>query len=50
MYEEPESVAAVILETVVGTSGSIVPPDGWMQSTREVCDRYGMLLTNDEFM
>jgi taurine--2-oxoglutarate transaminase len=50
MYEGPETVAAVILETVTGTNGIIVPPDGYLQSIREVCDRYGILLICDEVM
>jgi len=50
MYEGPETVAAVILETVTGTNGIIVPPDGYLQSIREVCDRYGILLIADEVM
>jgi taurine---2-oxoglutarate transaminase len=49
-YEGPQTVAAVILETVVGTNGIIVPPDGYLQSIREVCDRYGVLLICDEVM
>src|SRR3954464_14134985 len=49
-YENPESVAAVILETVTGTNGIIVPPDGYLQSIREVCDRHGILLICDEVM
>jgi taurine--2-oxoglutarate transaminase len=49
-YEGPQTVAAVILETVVGTNGIIVPPDGYLQSIREVCDRHGILLICDEVM
>jgi taurine--2-oxoglutarate transaminase len=49
-YEGPETVAAVILETVTGTNGIIVPPDGYLQSIREVCDRHGILLICDEVM
>jgi len=49
-YEGPETVAAVILETVTGTNGIIVPPAGYLQSIREVCDRYGVLLIFDEVM
>ena len=49
-YEGPEQVAAVILETVVGTNGIIVPPDGYLQSIREVCNRHGILLICDEVM
>jgi taurine---2-oxoglutarate transaminase len=40
----------VILETVTGTNGIIVPPDGYLQSIREVCDRHGILLIADEVM
>src|SRR3954452_25468581 len=49
-YEGPHTVAAVILETIVGTNGIIPPPDGYLQSIREVCDRYGILLILDEVM
>ncbi|HLX32871.1 MAG TPA: aminotransferase class III-fold pyridoxal phosphate-dependent enzyme [Gaiellaceae bacterium] len=49
-YEGPENVAAVILETVTGTNGILVPPDGYLQSIREVCDRHGILLIADEVM
>jgi taurine---2-oxoglutarate transaminase len=50
MYEGPHTVAAVILETVTGTNGIIVPPDGYLQSIREVCDRHGIMLICDEVM
>jgi taurine---2-oxoglutarate transaminase len=49
-YENPETVAAVILETVTGTNGIIVPPAGYLQSIREVCDRHGIVLIFDEVM
>src|SRR5256714_4296021 len=49
-YEGPQTVAAVILETVTGTNGIIVPPDGYLQSIRETCDKYGILLIADEVM
>ncbi|MEM7171036.1 MAG: aminotransferase class III-fold pyridoxal phosphate-dependent enzyme [Pseudomonadota bacterium] len=50
MYEDPKTVAAVIMEPIVGTNGLIVPPDGYLQSIREVCDRHGILLILDEVM
>ena len=50
MYEDPNSVAAVIVETIVGTNGLIVPPDGYLQSIRETCNKYGILLICDEVM
>jgi taurine---2-oxoglutarate transaminase len=49
-YEGPQTVAAVILETVTGTNGVIPPPPGYLQSIREVCDRHGILLILDEVM
>jgi taurine--2-oxoglutarate transaminase len=49
-YEGPQTVAAVILETVVGTNGVIPPPDGYLRAVREVCDRHGILLILDEVM
>jgi len=49
-YEGAQNVAAVILETVVGTNGIIVPPDGYLPAIREVCDRHGILLIADEVM
>src|SRR3954453_21062943 len=49
-YEGAHNVAAVIMETVTGTNGIIVPPDGYLQSIREVCGRHGILLICDEVM
>jgi taurine--2-oxoglutarate transaminase len=49
-YEGAHNVAAVILETVTGTNGIIVPPDGYLQSIRESCDKHGILLIADEVM
>ncbi len=40
----------MILETVTGTNGIIVPPDGYLQSIRATCDKYGILLIADEVM
>jgi taurine--2-oxoglutarate transaminase len=50
MFEGPETIAAVILETITGTNGIIIPPDGYMRGVREICDRYGILLICDEVM
>jgi taurine---2-oxoglutarate transaminase len=49
-YETPETVAAVLVESVVGSNGLIVPPDGYMQRLREICTRNGVLLIADEVM
>jgi len=48
--EGPNTIAAFILETVVGTNGILVPPDGYIQGVREICDRYGILMIADEVM
>lgn len=50
MYENPETVAAIIVEPITGTNGIIVPPDGYLQNLRDVCDRYGIVLIFDEVM
>jgi len=50
MYEGPETVAAVFIESVTGTNGLIIPPDGYLQGLRALCDRYGILLICDEVM
>jgi taurine--2-oxoglutarate transaminase len=48
--EGPKTIAAFILETVTGTNGILVPPDGYIQGVREICDRYGILMIADEVM
>src|SRR5712664_1214609 len=48
--EGPQTVAAIIIEPVVGTNGILVAPDGYMQGLRELCDKYGVLLIADEVM
>lgn len=48
--EGPQSIAAVMVETVTGTNGVIVPPDGYLQGVRQICDRHGILLICDEVM
>ncbi|HKV43193.1 MAG TPA: aminotransferase class III-fold pyridoxal phosphate-dependent enzyme [bacterium] len=50
MYEGPEHVAAILIETIVGGSGLIVPPDGYLEGIRKICDRHGILLIFDEVM
>ena len=49
-YEGPQNIAAVIMETVTGTNGIIIPPDGYLQGLRALCDRHGILLILDEVM
>ncbi len=50
VYEGPHTIAAVFLETIVGTNGILIPPDGYIQGVREICDRYGILMVADEVM
>ncbi|MED4475345.1 MULTISPECIES: aspartate aminotransferase family protein [Bacillaceae] len=45
---DPEEVACMILEPVMGEGGYIIPPKSWMKKLREICDRYGILLIFDE--
>jgi taurine--2-oxoglutarate transaminase len=49
-YEGGQNIAAVIVETVVGTNGILIPPDGYMQGLRAICDRNGIMLIADEVM
>jgi taurine--2-oxoglutarate transaminase len=49
-YEGPATIAAVLLETVTGTNGIIIPPDGYLAGVRAMCDKYGILLICDEVM
>lgn len=49
-YEGPETIAAILVETVTGTNGVIVPPQGYLAGVRNICDRHGILLVADEVM
>ena len=49
-YEGPQYIAAILLEPIVGSSGLIVPPDGFLRGLRQLCDRHGILLILDEVM
>lgn len=51
LEEGPDTVLAFIQEPIGGAStGALVPPAGYMQAVREICDRYGVLLIHDEVM
>lgn len=49
-YEDPVTIAAILIETVTGTNGIIIPPEGYLQGVRELCNKYGILLIADEVM
>ena len=48
--EGPKTIAAIIVEAVTGTNGILIPPDGYIQGLRELCDKHGILLIADEVM
>jgi taurine---2-oxoglutarate transaminase len=50
VLEGPSTIAAFILETVTGTNGVLIPPEGYLQGVRELCTRYGIVLITDEVM
>jgi taurine---2-oxoglutarate transaminase len=50
LYEGPDTIAAILVESVTGTNGIIIPPDGYLQGVRALCDRYGILMIADEVM
>src|SRR6266545_4707901 len=47
-FEGPETIAAIIMEPVQNSGGAIVPPPGYLQRVREICDRYGIVFIADE--
>jgi len=49
-FEGPKTVAAIILETVVGTNGILVPPPGYLAGVRALCDEFGIVMIADEVM
>jgi taurine--2-oxoglutarate transaminase len=49
-YEGPHTIAAIFLETIVGTNGILIPPDGYIQGVRALCDKYDILMVADEVM
>ncbi len=49
-FEGPAAFAAIILESVPGTAGIMVPPPGFLRGVREICDRYGIVYIADEVM
>lgn len=49
-YENSQTIAAILIESVTGSNGIFVPPDGYMKKLREICDRHEILLITDEVM
>lgn len=50
LYEGPESIAAIFMETITGSNGIIIPPKGYLQGVRTLCDKYGIVMVCDEVM
>lgn len=48
--EGAHTIAAILLETVVGANGILVPPDGYLQGVRSLCDEHGIVMIADEVM
>ena len=49
-FEGPQTIAAILLETIPGTAGVMPPPPGYLAGVRELCDRHGIMLILDEVM
>lgn len=50
VLEGAQTIAAIIIETIVGTNGVLVPPPGYLPGVRELCDKYGIIYIADEVM
>ena len=50
VYENPDNVAAIVMETITGTNGIIIPPKGYLPGVRKICDKYGIMMVCDEVM
>ena len=50
IFEGPNTIAAILLETVVGTAGVLIPPKGYLEGVRALCDKYGIVWIADEVM
>ena len=49
-FEGPNTVAAILIESVVGTAGVLIPPKGYLEGVRALCDKYGIIWIADEVM
>lgn len=50
IYEGTDNVAAIVMETITGSNGVIIPPDGYLQGVRSICDEFGIMMICDEVM
>src|SRR3984957_1167269 len=49
-FEGPASIAAILIETIVGTAGVLIPPPGYLAGVRALCDKFGIVWIADEVM
>jgi taurine---2-oxoglutarate transaminase len=49
-YEGPDNIAAIVMETITGSNGVIIPPKGYLNGVRKICDDYGIMMICDEVM
>lgn len=50
IYEGPDTIAAIVMETITGSNGIIIPPKGYLPGVRKICDEFGIVMVCDEVM
>lgn len=50
IYENPDTIAAIVMETITGSNGVIIPPKGYLAGVRKICDEFGIMMICDEVM
>jgi len=50
IYENPNEIAAIVVETITGSNGVIIPPEGYLAGVRRLCDTFGIVMICDEVM
>ncbi len=50
IYEGADNVAAIVMETITGSNGIIIPPKGYLPGVRKICDEFGIIMICDEVM
>ena len=50
VYENPSTIAAIVMETITGSNGVIIPPKGYLEGVRQICDEFGIMMVCDEVM
>ncbi|MGN1114167.1 MAG: aminotransferase class III-fold pyridoxal phosphate-dependent enzyme [Oscillospiraceae bacterium] len=50
LYEGPDTIAAIVMETITGSNGVIIPPEGYLKGVRKICDEFGIIMICDEVM